>query len=52
MEKLDCPLFHIGQLAEKTGKTSRAIRFYEQRGLIAPKSRSENGYRLYDEKSV
>ena len=52
MEKTDCPLFHIGQLAEKTGKTSRAIRFYEQRGLLSPRSRSENGYRLYDEKSL
>ena len=52
MEKLDGNLFHIGELAEKTGKTSRAIRFYEQRGLISPKRRSDSGYRLYDEQSL
>ena len=52
MEKSSCNLFHIGELAEKTGKTSRAIRFYEQRGLITPKGRSNGGYRLYDEQSL
>jgi len=51
-DKMECPLFRIGELAEKSGKTNRAIRFYEQKGLIAPKSRSSAGYRLYDQQSL
>jgi len=37
----------IGQLAKKLGKTPRALRLYEERGLIEPRKRSEGGYRLY-----
>lgn len=29
-----------------------ALRFYEERSLVAPAARSESGYRLYDEESV
>ena len=31
----------------KTGLTSKAIRFYEEKGLVTPPLRSENGYRSY-----
>lgn len=37
----------IGELAEATGTTSRALRHYEQAGLITSE-RAANGYRLYD----
>ncbi|MEU7718546.1 MerR family transcriptional regulator [Streptomyces tibetensis] len=37
----------IGELAEATGTTPRALRHYEQAGLIASE-RAANGYRLYD----
>ncbi|GGX25893.1 MerR family transcriptional regulator [Streptomyces lomondensis] len=37
----------IGELAEATGTTARALRHYEQAGLIASE-RAANGYRLYD----
>jgi DNA-binding transcriptional MerR regulator len=37
----------IGQLAETTGLTVRAIRHYESVGLLTPAGRSESGYRLY-----
>ncbi|MER6381864.1 MerR family transcriptional regulator [Streptomyces sp. NPDC001250] len=37
----------IGGLAEATGATPRALRHYEQAGLIASE-RAANGYRVYD----
>ncbi len=38
----------IGELADTTGTTTRALRYYEQQGLLdAP--RRTNGYREYDE---
>lgn len=36
----------IGELARKTGKSVRALRHYEELGLLAS-SRSEGGFRLY-----
>ncbi|MBR8642042.1 MerR family transcriptional regulator [Streptomyces tuirus] len=36
----------IGELAEATGTTPRALRHYEQAGLITSE-RAANGYRLY-----
>ena len=47
-----CLLFRVGQIAEKTGKTNRTIHFYEQKGLLAPQSRSAGGYRLYGESAL
>lgn len=38
----------IGELAERAGTTTRALRYYESRGLL-PARRTENGYREYDE---
>ncbi|MEU1402089.1 MerR family transcriptional regulator [Streptomyces sp. NPDC005728] len=37
----------IGELAEATGATPRALRHYEQEGLIISE-RAANGYREYD----
>ncbi|WP_329223873.1 MerR family transcriptional regulator [Streptomyces sp. NBC_01485] len=37
----------IGEVAEATGASPRALRHYEQAGLIAAE-RAANGYRLYD----
>lgn len=36
----------IGDLARKTGKTVRALRLYEERGLLKP-PRTEGGFRHY-----
>ena len=47
-----CPLLKVGQLAKKTGKTARAIRFYEDRKLLFPEKRTDSGYRLYGEDAV
>ena len=41
----------VGELAERTGMTRRAIRLYEQAGLITSE-RGPNGYRLYTERHV
>ncbi|CAL9312056.1 hypothetical protein SUDANB51_03331 [Streptomyces sp. enrichment culture] len=41
------PRMRIGELAEATGTTARALRHYEQAGLITSE-RAANGYRLYD----
>ncbi|MBE8475967.1 MerR family transcriptional regulator [Streptomyces sp. 3R004] len=41
----------IGELARSTGTTARALRHYEQAGLISCE-RAFNGYRVYDERAV
>ena len=38
----------IGELAEKSGRTERTLRFYEELGLLVPASRTKGGFRLYD----
>lgn len=42
----------IGELARFLGVTTRTIRFYHQRGLIAEPVRDESGYRRYDADDV
>jgi DNA-binding transcriptional MerR regulator len=42
----------IGQLAERTGFSTSALRYYEGIGLVPPASRTDAGYRLYDEGTV
>jgi DNA-binding transcriptional MerR regulator len=44
----DCALLRVGQLAEQAGKTVRAIRFYEELGLLEPAQRTQGGFRQYD----
>ncbi|MEU3411235.1 MULTISPECIES: MerR family transcriptional regulator [unclassified Streptomyces] len=41
----------IGELAEATGTTPRALRHYERQGLITS-ARAANGYRAYDARAV
>lgn len=38
----------IGELADQTGISTQAIRFYERRRLLAPPDREANGYREYN----
>jgi len=42
----------IGQLARRAGVTTKAIRFYERKGVLPPAERAPNGYRLYDGDAV
>jgi DNA-binding transcriptional MerR regulator len=44
----DGKLFRVGELARRTGKTTRAIRFYEELGLLVPVQRTKGGFRQYD----
>ncbi|ALC19542.1 MerR family transcriptional regulator [Streptomyces pristinaespiralis] len=41
----------IGELARAVGTTARALRHYEQAGLISSE-RAPNGYRVYDEQAA
>ncbi|MFF4623691.1 MerR family transcriptional regulator [Nonomuraea jabiensis] len=41
----------IGELARASGVTVRALRYYEQQGLLQPE-RASNGYRQYDRGAV
>ncbi len=45
-------LITIGQLAQETGVTPRAIRHYERLGLIVTPVRTAANYRLFDSDSV
>ncbi|WP_457032534.1 MerR family transcriptional regulator [Kitasatospora sp. P5_F3] len=44
----DDTLYSIGELARRTGLTVKTIRFYSDRGIVAPTDRSPAGYRLYN----
>ena len=44
-----CELLKIGAVAERSGVSVKTIRFYCDRGLLQPASRSESGYRFFDE---
>ncbi|MFC5822952.1 MerR family transcriptional regulator [Nonomuraea insulae] len=41
----------IGELAERTGVSTRSLRYYEQHGLLHSR-RGSNGYRAYREDDV
>ena len=41
----------VGELAAKTGVSIRALRYYEESGLL-PAQRLSNGYRNFDDRSV
>lgn len=45
-------LLQVGELAKVTGKTVRAIHFYEDMGLIRPVERSKGRYRLFSPDTV
>jgi MerR family transcriptional regulator, copper efflux regulator len=38
----------IGELAEQAGISTKAIRYYEQIGILTPPARTPSGYRAYD----
>ena len=47
-ETVEPTLLRINEVAAETGLTTRAIRYYEEIGLLEPAARSEGDYRLYD----
>lgn len=45
-------MFTIGKVATLVDISTNALRYYEREGLIRPASKSESGYRLYDDDTV
>lgn len=41
----------IGELARRTGVSVRALRYYEEKGLLSP-TRTPSGYRVFEESDV
>ncbi|CAH9049454.1 HTH-type transcriptional regulator ZntR [Pseudoalteromonas holothuriae] len=39
----------IGELAKSLGVSTDTLRYYEQHNLLTPSSRSESGYRMYNQ---
>ena len=44
--------FQIAEVAQRSGFTPATLRYYEDIGLLTPASRTDAGYRLYDEASL
>ena len=42
----------IGEVADRAGVSAAAVRYYERIGVLPAASRSGNGYRTYDERTV
>jgi len=42
----------VREIAELTGISARTLHYYDEIGLFAPTSKSEAGYRLYDDKAL
>lgn len=42
----------VSEIAKITGLSRRAIRFYDEFGLLHPTKHSDSGYRLYDDKAL
>ncbi|MDP5274927.1 MerR family transcriptional regulator [Chengkuizengella axinellae] len=42
----------INEVAKKLNISARAIRFYEEKGLISPEKQKENAYRIFNEKDI
>jgi len=42
----------IGELSRNTGFQVETLRYYEKQGLLTPVSRTQAGYREYDEESL
>ncbi|HLY14846.1 MAG TPA: MerR family transcriptional regulator [Candidatus Limnocylindrales bacterium] len=48
----ETPLRRIQDVADEVGLTTRAIRYYEEMGLLTPAARSGGSHRLYDETDI
>ncbi|MBC7974303.1 MAG: MerR family transcriptional regulator [Myxococcales bacterium] len=44
--------FTVGELSRLAGITVRALRHYDEIGLVRPSQRTDAGYRIYDERDV
>jgi DNA-binding transcriptional MerR regulator len=44
--------YSIGEVAERSGFSASALRYYEGIGLVAPATRTDAGYRVYDDHTL
>ena len=44
--------YAIGEVAERSGFSASALRYYEDRGLVVPAARTAAGYRVYDDRAL
>jgi MerR family copper efflux transcriptional regulator len=44
--------YTIGEVADRSGFSASALRYYEVIGLVAPASRTDAGYRVYDDDTL
>lgn len=44
--------YTIGEVADRSGFTASALRYYEGIGLVAPATRTGAGYRIYDDQAL
>jgi DNA-binding transcriptional MerR regulator len=44
--------YTIGEVADRSGFSASALRYYEGIGLVEPASRTDAGYRLYDDQTL
>lgn len=42
----------IGEVAKRSGVTTKTLRFYEEAGLLVPPGRTSTGYRDYDDSAL
>ena len=47
-ESTETRLLRINEVAAEAGLTTRAVRYYEEIGLLEPAARSDGAYRLFD----
>jgi len=45
-------LHRIGEVAERVGVSLRAVRYYEEQGLLVPQTRTAGGFRLYSDDQI
>lgn len=46
------PPVQIGEVVARTGLSHRTLRYYEEMGLLTPSSRTDGGFRLYDDADI
>jgi DNA-binding transcriptional MerR regulator len=51
-ESTETRLLRINEVAAEAGMTTRAVRYYEEIGLLEPAARSDGDYRLYDQSDL
>jgi DNA-binding transcriptional MerR regulator len=49
---VETELLTVAEVGRRTGLTRKALRLYEEMGLVEPAGRTDAGYRLYDDEAL